>query len=65
MFVDKNNRGRKIGEQLMEYVRKEAELNHCTQIKWTVALWNLNGQRFYESLGTSENKEWLNYEWNI
>ena len=65
LFVDENNRGRKIGEQLMESLRKEAELNNCSQIKWTVAPWNSSGQRFYERLGASENKDWLNYEWNI
>lgn len=65
LFVDENNRGRKIGEQLMESLRKEAELNNCSQIKWTVAPWNSRGQRFYERLGASENKDWLNYEWNI
>lgn len=65
LYVDENFRGKKVGEHLMESLRKEAELNHCSQIKWTVAPWNSNGQRFYERLGATENKEWLNYEWNI
>ena len=65
LYVDENYRGRKIGEQLMTALRKEAEINNCKQIKWTVAPWNKAGQKFYERLGASENTEWLNYEWNI
>jgi ribosomal protein S18 acetylase RimI-like enzyme len=65
LYVDENYRGQKIGEQLMNALRNEAKENNSTQIKWTVAPWNEAGQRFYERLGANENKEWLNYEWNI
>ncbi|SMG17085.1 GNAT family N-acetyltransferase [Sphingobacterium psychroaquaticum] len=65
LFVDENYRGKKIGEQLMNVLKKEAQTNNCKQIKWTVAPWNEAGIKFYERLGAEENKDWLNYEWNI
>jgi len=65
LYVDENHRGKKIGEQLMNALKKEAEKHNCKQIKWTVAPWNKDGQRFYERLGATENKDWLNYEWNL
>lgn len=65
LYVDENNRGQKIGEQLMNALKIEAEQNNCSRIKWTVAPWNEAGQRFYERLGAKENKDWLNYELNI
>jgi len=65
LFVDPNFRGNQIGEKLMVELKKEAVLNNCTQIKWTVAPWNELGKKFYEKLGANENKDWLNYEWNL
>lgn len=65
LFVDENYRGQKIGEKLMYALEDEAIINNCNQIKWTVAPWNENGKKFYERLGANENKNWLNYEWNI
>lgn len=65
LYVDQHYRGQKIGEQLMKALKQEAELNNCTQIKWTVAPWNEGGIKFYEKLGAKENKDWLNYEWNL
>lgn len=65
LYVDESYRGQKIGEQLMNALKTEAKENNCTQIKWTVAQWNKAGQRFYEKLGANENKDWLNYEWNV
>ncbi len=65
LYVDENYRGQRIGEQLMNALRKEAELNNCQTIKWTVAPWNEVGIRFYEKLGAKENRDWLNFEWNV
>jgi ribosomal protein S18 acetylase RimI-like enzyme len=65
LYVNENYRGKKIGEQLMNSLRKEAEINNCKQIKWTVAPWNKSGQKFYKRLGAYENNDWLNYEWNL
>lgn len=65
LYVDENYRGQKIGEQLMIALKNQAKENNCTQIKWTVAPSNEAGHRFYERLGAKENKDWLNYEWNV
>ena len=65
LYVDEGYRSQKIGKQLMNALKIEAEQNNCSQIKWTVAPWNEAGIRFYERLGAKENKGWLNYEWNV
>ncbi|MBZ4036795.1 GNAT family N-acetyltransferase [Flavobacterium sp. 17A] len=65
LYVDEKYRGQKIGEQLMNALHEEAKQNNCCQIKWTVAPWNDAGKKFYERLGANENKDWLNYEWNL
>ncbi|WP_228441051.1 GNAT family N-acetyltransferase [Chryseobacterium phosphatilyticum] len=65
LYVDENYRGQKIGEQLMDALKNEAQKNNCSQIKWTVAPWNDAGQRFYQRLGAKENKDWLHYEWKV
>lgn len=65
LYVNENYRGQKIGEQLMNALHAEAQANNCGQIKWTVAPWNEAGKKFYGKLGANENKEWLNYEWNL
>lgn len=65
LYVDEKYRGQKIGKQLMNALHEEAKQNNCGQIKWTVAPWNDAGKKFYERLGANENKDWLNYEWNL
>ncbi|MBF4485739.1 GNAT family N-acetyltransferase [Flavobacterium sp. CSZ] len=65
LYVKEECRGQKIGEQLMDALKKEAKKNNCGQIKWTVAPWNEAGKKFYERLGAKQNIEWINYEWNI
>jgi GNAT superfamily N-acetyltransferase len=65
IYVDAKYRGKKIGEQLMNALHKEAKINNCGQIKWTVAAWNEAGKKFYEKLGAIENRDWLNYEWSV
>jgi ribosomal protein S18 acetylase RimI-like enzyme len=65
LYVDANYRGQKIGERLMHALRHEADVNKCKTIKWTIAPWNEAGIKFYERLGAKENRDWLNFEWNI
>ncbi|GAO45481.1 GNAT family N-acetyltransferase [Flavihumibacter petaseus] len=65
LFVAESHRSQKIGEMLMKALYKEARENNCCQIKWTVAPWNEAGKAFYERLGASENRDWLNYEWAV
>jgi ribosomal protein S18 acetylase RimI-like enzyme len=65
LYVHENNRGRKIGERLINALQEEARLNNCSQIKWTVAPWNEEGIKFYERIGAKENNDWLNFELNL
>jgi len=65
LYIMEAYRGQKIGEQLMNALRMEAERHNCGQIKWTVAPWNEAGKKFYERLGARENKDWLSYEWDV
>lgn len=65
LYVEEHYRGLKIGEQLMNALKQEARSNNCKQIKWTVAPWNEGGLRFYNRLGAKENRDWLNYEWDV
>ena len=53
LYVDENYRNNKIGEKLVNALKREAVLNNCKQIKWTVAPWNIKGQNFYEKLGAN------------
>jgi ribosomal protein S18 acetylase RimI-like enzyme len=65
LYVEVNSRGKNIGKKLMNALKEEAIRFNCTQIKWTVAPWNIDGQRFYERLGAKVNMEWINYEMNM
>lgn len=65
LYVSEMYRGQKIGEKLMIALKETAQAKGCLQIKWTVAPWNEGGKRFYAALGAVENRDWLNYEWNI
>lgn len=65
IYVEEAYRSKEVGRQLMLALQQEAKLHNCSQIKWTVAPWNDAGKRFYENLGVQENRDWLNYEWNV
>lgn len=65
LYVAENFRNRKLGEKLMQALYALAKDMGCTQIKWTVAAWNEAGQRFYQRLGAMEDREWLNYSWQV
>ncbi|MGP1381082.1 MAG: N-acetyltransferase family protein [Dialister pneumosintes] len=65
LYVEEEYRNQKIGEQLMKTLYSIAKENGCGLIKWTVADWNHDGQRFYKRLGAEEDRVWLNYSWSI
>ncbi|WP_274572161.1 GNAT family N-acetyltransferase [Neisseria leonii] len=64
LYVDSRCRGQKTGEKLMAALKAEAVRRNCMQIKWTVAPWNTDGQKFYARLGAEQNNDWLHYEWD-
>jgi GNAT superfamily N-acetyltransferase len=61
LFVAEGARGRGVGESLMRAAAREAVQRGCGAIKWTVANWNHDGQRFYERLGAEGNPVWVDY----
>jgi len=63
LYVAPEYRGKKIGNALMQRVAKEAVLHNCYTIRWLVAPWNGAAVRFYERMGASEDRSWLNFEW--
>lgn len=65
LYVEEGYRSQGVGQRLMHALKEEARRNNCSQVKWTVAPWNEAGKRFYENLGAHENRDWLNYEWNV
>ncbi|TDQ59799.1 acetyltransferase (GNAT) family protein [Mesocricetibacter intestinalis] len=65
LYVDSAQRGRKIGEKLMQALKQQARLHKCGYIKWNVAPWNEQGKKFYARLGAQQNDQWLNYEWRV
>ena len=47
-----------MGKKLMEGLTQEAVQRGCSRIRWDVLSDNENAQRFYLSLGATENKKW-------
>ncbi len=65
LYVADRHRSRGIGKQLMDALREEAKIAGCTHIKWAVAPWNVRGKKFYESLGATEDREWIYYQLEV
>lgn len=61
LFVSPEARNKKVGEQLMKAVAREAVAHGCGAIKWQVAPWNTDSMRFYERLGAKPNRDWVDY----
>ena len=54
--VDENCRGRHVGKQLYEYVRKFAKENGCYNVTLNVWSCNESAMRFYEKCGLAPQK---------
>ena len=61
LFVAEAGRGRGVGEALMRAAAAAAVAHDCAAIKWQVAVWNTDAQRFYERLGATAAREWVEY----
>lgn len=59
LCVDENRRGRHIGRQLFEYVKKYASENGYYNITLNVWSCNPEAQRFYEAMGLRPMKSML------
>jgi GNAT superfamily N-acetyltransferase len=65
LYVDDAYRSKGVGRELMLALKEEAVRQDCVSIKWTVAMWNEGGRRFYKNLGATEIRDWLQCEWEV
>lgn len=65
LFVAPGARGRRVGEALMRAVAREAVGRGCGRVRWQVADWNEDGQRFYARLGAEPDPVWVNYALSV
>lgn len=61
LFVLPEYRGRKVGYELFQTVRREAERRGCGRLEWTVLDWNQLAIDFYNRMGAEHLKQWHLY----
>lgn len=61
LYVTEAGRNHGVGEALMRAAAAEAVRRDCGLMKWQVARWNTDAQRFYERLGAGADPEWVDY----
>lgn len=61
LCVDKNTRGRQIGEKLFEHVKSEAKRLGCYEVTLNVWAGNTSAEKFYEKMGLKTKERQLEY----
>ena len=61
LCVDEGARGQHIGEQLFEFVKKEAKRLGCYEITLNVWAGNSSAEKFYEKMGMKTKERQLEY----
>ena len=61
LCVDKNTRGRHIGEKLFEHVKSEAKRLGCYEVTLNVWAGNTSAEKFYEKMGLKTKERQLEY----
>ena len=61
LCVDKNTRGRHIGEKLFEHVKSEAKRLGCYEVTLNVWAGNTTAEKFYEKMGLKTKERQLEY----
>ncbi|MCR4815343.1 MAG: GNAT family N-acetyltransferase [Lachnospiraceae bacterium] len=59
--IDENTRGNHVGQQLFEYVKKEAEKYGCFAVTLNVWAGNEGAEKFYEKMGMKTRERMLEY----
>ncbi|RKD87781.1 GNAT family N-acetyltransferase [Mangrovibacterium diazotrophicum] len=54
LLVLEQYRGNKLGEALMDELKREAQTKNCTHLAWTASKHNAAGIRFYEKIGARQ-----------
>ena len=58
LFVEPEHRGRGYGKALLAHLARLAVERGCGRFEWSVLDWNVDAQRFYESLGATVMPDW-------
>lgn len=61
LCVDKNTRGRHIGEALFEYVKSEAKRIGCYEVTLNVWSGNTSAEKFYDKMGMKTKERQMEY----
>lgn len=61
LFVLPQRRGLGIGRALLVELARRAAESDCGRMEWSVLDWNVDAQRFYESLGARPMSGWRVY----
>ena len=61
LCVDKEQRGKHIGEALFDYVKKEAKRMDCYEVTLNVWTGNTPAEKFYEKMGLKTKKRMMEY----
>jgi len=59
--IDEKTRGNHVGQQLFEYVKKEAEKYGCFAVTLNVWAGNEGAEKFYEKMGMKTRERMLEY----
>lgn len=58
LYVQEAHRGKGYGKALLLQLAKTAVERGCGRFEWAVLDWNVNAQRFYETLGATVMPDW-------
>jgi GNAT superfamily N-acetyltransferase len=58
LYVEPEQRGRGIGQALLEHLARLAATRGCGRFEWSVLDWNADAIRFYERLGATVMPDW-------
>ena len=58
LFVEPEQRGKGYGKALLIHLAGLAVARGCGRFEWSVLDWNVDAQRFYESLGATVMPDW-------
>jgi GNAT superfamily N-acetyltransferase len=58
LFVEPEERGRGIGQALLEHLARLAATRGCGRFEWSVLDWNADAIRFYERMGATVMPDW-------
>jgi GNAT superfamily N-acetyltransferase len=58
LFVEPAERGRGVGQALLQHLARLAVARGCGRFEWSVLDWNVDAIRFYERMGATVMPDW-------